>query len=162
MHGRIVVIQKDGSEGAGFDVMTEKVTFGRDKDCDIRLKIPLVSRKHADLHVDENGQCVINNVSSTNNTYVNKKAISCETILNDRDVISIGDREFVFISGNNIPFLTSLWSLTLSTFFSSRKMCSCCNEHKGENYYSPSPSPGVNRRGYDTQLWTKLFQYSTS
>lgn len=53
--GRIVVLMKDGTEGSALGV-TGDVHFGRDKSSDIRIKLPSVSRDHALLSVDQNGQ----------------------------------------------------------------------------------------------------------
>ena len=44
----------DGTDGAIFSV-TDEVKIGRDKDSDIRVKIPSVSRNHARVYQDENG-----------------------------------------------------------------------------------------------------------
>lgn len=44
----------DGTDGAVFSV-TNEVKIGRDKDSDIRVKIPSVSRNHARVYQDENG-----------------------------------------------------------------------------------------------------------
>ena len=54
-YGRIVVMLKDGSEGSALGV-TGDVTFGRDKASDIRIKLASVSREHACISVDQNGQ----------------------------------------------------------------------------------------------------------
>lgn len=54
-YGRIVVLLKDGSEGSALGV-TGDVQFGRDKSSDIRIKLASVSREHALLSVDQNGQ----------------------------------------------------------------------------------------------------------
>lgn len=44
----------DGTDGAIFSI-TNEVKIGRDKNSDIRLKIPSVSRNHARVYQDENG-----------------------------------------------------------------------------------------------------------
>ena len=54
-YGRIVVCMKDGSEGSALSV-TGDVKFGRDKSSDIRIKLASVSREHALVSVDQNGQ----------------------------------------------------------------------------------------------------------
>ena len=55
-HGRIVVLKKDGTEGAFFDITREDIIIGRDANCDIRIKLPSVSRKHVRIYLDENGE----------------------------------------------------------------------------------------------------------
>jgi pSer/pThr/pTyr-binding forkhead associated (FHA) protein len=54
-YGRIVVLLKDGSDGSALSI-TGDVQFGRDKSSDIRIKLASVSREHALLSVDQNGQ----------------------------------------------------------------------------------------------------------
>ena len=54
-YGRIVVLLKDGSEGSALSV-TGDVQFGRDKSSHIRIKLASVSREHALISVDQNGQ----------------------------------------------------------------------------------------------------------
>ena len=56
-YGRIVVCNKqNSSEGAKFFEITSGVTtFGRCKESDIRIKIDSVSRQHAQITIDENG-----------------------------------------------------------------------------------------------------------
>ncbi len=51
---RIVIIKKDGEKGSSFGI-TQDITFGREKDCDIRIKLSSVSRLHAKIETDQNG-----------------------------------------------------------------------------------------------------------
>jgi hypothetical protein len=53
-YGRIAVIKKDGTEGAHF-IIHNDITFGREKNSDIRIKLNSVSREHAKISIDENG-----------------------------------------------------------------------------------------------------------
>lgn len=45
----------DGSDGAVFGLMKE-IKIGRDRDSDIRVNIPSVSRNHVRIYKDENGE----------------------------------------------------------------------------------------------------------
>lgn len=45
----------DGSDGAVFGLMKD-IKIGRDKDSDIRVNIPSVSRDHVRIYKDENGE----------------------------------------------------------------------------------------------------------
>ena len=53
-YGRILVLKKDGSEGAFFEIESD-ISIGRDRECDIRIKLTSVSRRHARIFIDENG-----------------------------------------------------------------------------------------------------------
>ena len=99
--GKVIVVKKDGSEGAFFDIESD-ITIGRDKSCDIHMKLNSVSRTHAKMFIDENGCCNLENLSKTNPTFVNGKPILGVHILNNKDQITIGDRSFVFQSSEFI------------------------------------------------------------
>lgn len=94
-YGKLVILKKDGTEGPYFDI-TKDFTIGRDKNCEIRIKLDCVSRIHSKISIDENGNCVLNHLSKTNPTLINGQSINDCSSLNDGDKISIGDREFIY------------------------------------------------------------------
>ena len=96
--GRLSVVKKDGGEGAFFDV-TKDVNIGRGVDCEIRIKIPSVSRHQSRIFVDENGRCNIEHLSTTSETFLNSKPLLSSVVLNDKDEISVGGRSFIFQLG---------------------------------------------------------------
>jgi len=125
--GRIVVLKKDGTEGGFFDIDSTDVTFGRDKESDIRIKNSSVSRLHARISIDENknviddsipvviitiskfstiyisfhsvSQCMLIHLSKTNPTFVNGNDVADSTVLQHGDIICVAEREFVFQNG---------------------------------------------------------------
>jgi pSer/pThr/pTyr-binding forkhead associated (FHA) protein len=97
--GHLAIMKKDGSEGPHFSITTD-VIIGRDRTADIRIKLSSVSREHAQIVIDENGQCRLQHLSKTNPTVLNGAEVIEESILlNDDDEISIGERSFRFRSG---------------------------------------------------------------
>ena len=52
--GQITVIKRSGKDGATLDWGIEKsgLLIGRHEDCDIRVQLPTVSRRHASFGVD--------------------------------------------------------------------------------------------------------------
>ena len=69
----------------------------RHEDCDIRVQLPTVSRRHATLSVDKKTMLVtILDHSSVNVTTVNNIAIAGKTVVNHGDKITFGDRSFRF------------------------------------------------------------------
>jgi len=104
---RVVVWKKDGTEGAGFPItkVPDGITIGREKDSDIRIKIPSVSRLQAKLIVNSDGYVELHNISKTNPTYVNDEPIE-SVVLRNGDIIAISERKFIF-QGNegNVTFL---------------------------------------------------------
>ena len=103
--GRLVVLKKDGSEGAFFDI-TSDITIGRGTDCDIRVKMPSISRLQSRILIDENGHCNIENLSATNPTVLNGESVAESVVLKHMDEINIGGRLFTFQHGEKIDTST--------------------------------------------------------
>src|SRR3954462_5557493 len=64
-------------------------TIGREG-CDVNLMDPEVSRRHAAIR-DQGGNLAIEDLGSTNGTFVNDKRISEVTVLNDGDIVRLGN-----------------------------------------------------------------------
>jgi predicted component of type VI protein secretion system len=64
-------------------------TIGREG-CDVNLMDPEVSRRHATIR-DQGGSLAIEDLGSTNGTYVNDRRITAVTVLNDGDVVRLGN-----------------------------------------------------------------------
>jgi len=111
--GRICYTKADGTVRV-YD-LTRSIVIGRANDCDIRIKQGTVSRVHCNIaRVDDvpdsgNGgdyesgvgkefssEYYLENVSSTNQTEVNYVSVSGKTKLKEGDIITIGERDFVF------------------------------------------------------------------
>jgi len=101
---RLVVWKKDGTNGAGFAItkVSDGITIGREKDSDIRIKIPSVSRLQAKIIVNNDGYVELHNISKTNPTYVNDEPIE-SIVLRNGDIIAISERKFIF-QGNEGSF----------------------------------------------------------
>ena len=70
------------------------VVIGRGTDADLRLPDTGVSRRHAELHVDDDAVTLVD-LRSTNGTSVNGRRVE-RTVLNDGDRISLGGTVLVF------------------------------------------------------------------
>jgi hypothetical protein len=77
-----------------YRITKEKISIGKSEDSDILIKSDFVSRNHAALFY-ENHRYVLNDLQSTNHTYVNDKKIS-RRILKDNDVIKFGEAVYKF------------------------------------------------------------------
>src|SRR3954449_12697811 len=64
-------------------------TLGREG-CDVNLMDPEVSRRHATIR-EQGGSLAIEDLGSTNGTFVNDQRISAVTVLNDGDVVRLGN-----------------------------------------------------------------------
>jgi hypothetical protein len=67
-----------------------KLLFGRGSDCDVRLKDPEVSRKHAIVYV-RNNELYVQDEGSANGTFVNETRIDRATRLSAGDTLRMGN-----------------------------------------------------------------------
>eukprot|EP00624_Nannochloropsis_granulata_P006315 evm.model.NODE_46620_length_32521_cov_40.639156.7 len=104
--GNVVVIRRNGKDGGHFPLSRGQATIGRHEGCDIRIALPWVSRKHAELRVeeveeDEEVVVTLTNYSEVNPTMVNGKKLSkgnkkSTVRLEHGDVFVVADRSFRF------------------------------------------------------------------
>jgi len=95
-HGCIVVIKRSGADGSTFPLVNEECLLGRSEGCDIRIQLPIVSKEHCKIIVNEEAQVSLVNLSKTNKTTLNGKAIplGAPVSLGHKDVFMVGDRYF--------------------------------------------------------------------
>lgn len=97
---------KSGDSGVKFLIQKMLFRIGRDADNDISINDDLVSNEHAFIEVEtgEDGQIAyfIQDLESTNSTFVNDKAIIRHRLTHD-DVIRIGLNSFKFIDNDVGP-----------------------------------------------------------
>jgi FHA domain/zinc-ribbon domain len=93
----LVVRSGGGRAGEHFTPQAERTTIGRSPDCDIFLDDVTVSRKHAELLL-EDGRFTIKDLGSLNGTYVNRRRIDASP-LSDGDELQIGKYRLTFLAG---------------------------------------------------------------
>lgn len=71
--------------------ISEKITLGRDDDNDVIINSPYASGYHAQIE-QQGEELWIEDLKSTNGTYVNGKKISGKMLLQPSDLISIGGK----------------------------------------------------------------------
>lgn len=71
-------------------------TIGRAQDSDIVIDDPYLSSKHA-LISKKGNRIVIQDLHSTNGTFVNGKKIKKPTALRDKDEVVLGGKKFLFL-----------------------------------------------------------------
>ncbi|KAG4302237.1 hypothetical protein PCK1_001509 [Pneumocystis canis] len=87
--GTLFVLRKDTEEEyAQFPITKKLNTFGRHLSCDVRLYDELISRQHARLEIDDNGNAFLENLS-VNGTFVNDNELN--TLENKRFQLNTGD-----------------------------------------------------------------------
>jgi pSer/pThr/pTyr-binding forkhead associated (FHA) protein len=91
--GRLVVERGGGlSVGAVFAVDGSR-TIGRAADTDIPIEDPFASGRHARVY-ERDGGCFLEDMASTNGTYLNGRRVGATERLQGEDRIRIGDTEF--------------------------------------------------------------------
>tara|TARA_Y100000991_G_C21969865_1_gene348815 strand:+ start:265 stop:2547 length:2283 start_codon:yes stop_codon:yes gene_type:complete len=104
-NGVLIVIEKmDGNPSTKNKLniieklkIKNKVLIGRSKDCDIIINSSSVSRQHAEIAVISNEKYTINDLNSTNGTFVNGRKIRGVTKLGLADKIFIGKTQLSLI-----------------------------------------------------------------
>jgi pSer/pThr/pTyr-binding forkhead associated (FHA) protein len=81
-------------KGKDYRIIKEKTTIGKSETSDIVIKSDFISRNHAILF-HEKDKFILNDLESTNHTFVNDKKIS-RRILKDNDLIKFGEAVFKF------------------------------------------------------------------
>ncbi len=67
------------------------VIVGRHHECDLAIPDPLLSRKHCSVSIDEKGEFFLEDLGSTNSTYLNSKQLKGKTQLHYGDRIVLGN-----------------------------------------------------------------------
>ncbi|CAO2583691.1 Proliferation marker protein Ki-67 [Lemmus lemmus] len=97
---RLVTIKRSGDDGAHFPLTLSSCLFGRSIECDIRIQLPVVSKKHCKIEINEQ-EAILHNFSSTNPTQVNGATVDEPVQLKHGDVITIIDRSFRYENENH-------------------------------------------------------------
>jgi len=81
--------------------------LGRDPGCTVWLDHAGVSRRHARIRIaDETIPAVLDDLASTNGTFVGRKSVTAQTMLADGDVIKLGPVKLTFRSWSDEPSRT--------------------------------------------------------
>jgi diguanylate cyclase (GGDEF)-like protein len=99
----IVVVIKPASAMPGhrYTLAREEYVVGRRLDCDIALDVGSVSRRHARL-VRQEGAYWVEDLRSSNGTWVNDDQVTSRKRLHDGDMIRFGEAVLRFLAGTNI------------------------------------------------------------
>jgi len=93
MDASLVLLKKNGAHKA-FALPSSVTTIGRRHDCDLRIPLPTVSRRHCELSQSEDA-LQIRDLDSKSGTFVNDARVNGETVVNAGDTIRIGPLTFV-------------------------------------------------------------------
>lgn len=82
------------------DLVDLPCTVGRSRDCDLQLNLDRISRRHLRLQLDGE-QLLVEDLGSTNGTFVNDERIHVPTLLNPGDTLHIADYTFRLTSSDD-------------------------------------------------------------
>jgi hypothetical protein len=85
----LLVIQEGPSAGKTYPLEADEILIGREPNSTLQIDSPGVSRKHARL-IFQNNQYLLEDLGSSNGTFVNGERISKSWSLKNGDIISLG------------------------------------------------------------------------
>lgn len=99
------VVQIYGGEvGRRIPLKGEDLVFGREVTCAVPVEMSTVSRNHARLY-EQDSQVFLEDLGSTNGTFVNDREIKTPYALRNGDFFKLGGAVFKYIEGGNLEAL---------------------------------------------------------
>jgi hypothetical protein len=92
---RLVVERAPGHDPGMIYDLDGDIVLGRGEQADIRLEDPFASSRHARVF-EQGGTVIVEDLGSTNGTYLNEELLETPRPLHPDDRVRIGDSEFVF------------------------------------------------------------------
>ena len=93
-----IVVHQDPTTQQLFPLAEGVITIGRESHNDVVLIDPEASRKHAQISFQA-GRYVVEDLGSTNGTFVNGRQIQTATTLNNGDIIEVGEMARILYQG---------------------------------------------------------------
>ena len=93
-----LIVTRGGTAGARFALDAETIRIGRHPDSDIFLDDVTVSRRHAEVRREGDGQYHLVDVGSLNGTYLDGERIE-QAMLREGAQVQVGKFRFVFVIG---------------------------------------------------------------
>ena len=87
--------------GRRIPLINSQYIVGRDNEAAFVVSRSSVSRQHARLYVDDDGGWWVEDLNSTNGTFVNESRVRAQQLA-DSDQVRFGDAIYKFLSGSNI------------------------------------------------------------
>ncbi len=95
------VMRSGPTPGAAYPLESDQLTIGRDAVNGVAINDAEVSRKHARLSF-QGGKYVIEDLGSTNGTFVNGQRLSGPVVLKPGDVVSLGEQIVLMYDAINL------------------------------------------------------------
>ena len=92
-----ILVVTGRSRGIHYLFQNRSAVVGRNQECEIQVLDGLVSRRHAEVRFDDSRECYqVCDMRSANGVFVNGRRIESPALLQDGDVILIGDSKLLF------------------------------------------------------------------
>ena len=92
----ILLVLSENFFGNSYLLNKSENTIGRDENCDISVNDPLISKQHCVLESEDDSNFYIEDLGSTNSTFLNNKKLKKKTLVYYGDRILIGNTIFRF------------------------------------------------------------------
>ncbi|MBL8792521.1 MAG: FHA domain-containing protein [Planctomycetia bacterium] len=89
-----LIVTQGSNKGKGIPVSKSEFCIGRDPKCHLRPASQAVSKRHCLIHIRDD-QIFVEDLKSTNGTFVNEDQVQGERELKDGDLLKVGPLEFV-------------------------------------------------------------------
>jgi hypothetical protein len=93
MNASLVLLKKNGAYKA-FPLPSAVTVIGRRSDCDLRIPLPMVSRRHCQFSLNKNA-LELRDLESRGGTFLNDKRVDGQAIVKAGDYLRIGPLIFV-------------------------------------------------------------------
>jgi two-component system, cell cycle response regulator len=87
----VLLILSENFLGQSFILNKPETILGRDKNCDFHIDDPLISKQHCKITCNNDGHYQVEDLESTNSTYINGTLLKKPALINYGDRIIIGD-----------------------------------------------------------------------
>ncbi len=99
MKARLIERGADEKQTREIPITQTELLIGRGADCDLRLPVPDVSRHHCLIRL-MNENAFLEDLGSSNGTYLNGQRVRSQTQLNSGDLIQLGECQFIVDLGD--------------------------------------------------------------
>jgi hypothetical protein len=94
-----IIMRAGPTPGQTYDLTQPDLTIGRDINADIVISVPEISRRHARFRQGAGGY-MLEDLGSTNGTFVNGKRLAAPQLLRTGDIIMLGEAVTVVYEGD--------------------------------------------------------------
>ncbi len=149
---RFQIIMRAGpTPGQAYDLTGEDITIGRDINADIVISVPEISRRHARFRRGAGG-FVLEDLGSTNGTFVNGKRLTAPQLLNSGDIIMFGEAVTVVFEGGEFDPNATVLSPSSQDATLVGQEPSGVPPSKAATMYAHEPMVGVPPQEQDVQM----------